>query len=334
MTRNWKLWLLVLLAAGTALRVVLAFATYGSEYDQASFAFIHDALSSSGLDVYAARDGFGAPRWPYPPAFFPWITASGELSSATGAAFHGLIALPTIMADAALAWVVQGFLGKRGKSPADRLVAAGLIALGPSFVLISGYHNHFDSLAILPAVCALSIWDQRGEGGNAALKAGLLIGVGCALKTVPILMLLALIPTARSRKEGITLTTAAIAVPAVLVRALSPLRGGPDAPIPGLQRPSRSGRPEPRSPAQPRAGRNRRCANDVQPTLRNADFELDAGQRRLADPLERIPVSLQDASGPGGGADLAHGLRARHGLLLSVPDLGSSVLPHGRLARG
>ncbi len=50
-----------------------------------------------------------------------------------------------------------------------------------------------------------------------ALIAGLLIGLGAATKTVPGLMILALIPTARDRREAITLAVAAVAVPIVML---------------------------------------------------------------------------------------------------------------------
>jgi hypothetical protein len=130
----------------------------------------------------------------------------------TSLPFHGIVQLPPILADGALAWVVQAYLGDRGASERVRLVAAALVALGPSFAMVSGYEGQLDSVAILPAAAALLVWQRMRPPGR-ALGAGLLIGVGAALKTVPALVALALLPRVRSLKEGITLLGLAVAVP-------------------------------------------------------------------------------------------------------------------------
>ena len=88
------------------------------------------------------------------------------------------------------------------------------MALGPSFIAISGHHGQIDSVAILPAVAALVAWERSGS--NRALTAGLLIGAGGALKTAPLLMLLALLPSARSAREALTLVAGAAGVLAAL----------------------------------------------------------------------------------------------------------------------
>jgi len=49
------------------------------------------------------------------------------------------------------------------------------------------------------------------------LLAGLLIGAGTALKTTPLVLLAALVPTVRSRGEGLRLVVIALAVPFVLL---------------------------------------------------------------------------------------------------------------------
>jgi hypothetical protein len=61
------------------------------------------------------------------------------------------------------------------------------------------------------------VWSKNGEARD--LRAGLLIGTGAALKTIPGLMLLAVLPTARSAKEAVRVCLAA-AVPLLIV--LSP----------------------------------------------------------------------------------------------------------------
>lgn len=208
-----------MLGCGLAIRLVLAFATYGVQFDVDSLALARDQLAADPLHLYAALtvqvgDHF-SPRWPYPPGFFAWIAPAGWLADHTGLPFHGLIQIPAILADLALAWLVQAYLGMRGAADRTRLAAAALIALGPSFIAISGYHGQLDSVAILPAVAALVLWERGGRAR--AWAAGLLIGVGAAIKTVPILVALALLPTARSLREGTILAGAAALVPVALM---------------------------------------------------------------------------------------------------------------------
>lgn len=216
--RSRALWALI--AIGTAVRLVVAFATYGQPFDMDSFGLVRDALNADPLRLYSASiDHLGSSeilRWPYPPAFFTWISASGALADATGIAFHGLIQIPAILADAAIAILVYAYLGLRAAPERTRLGAAALVAIGPSFAVVSGYHGQIDSLAILPALLALVVW-ERGPPGSRAVSAGLLIGLGAAIKTVPLLALIALLPSSRSVLEGAKLTVAAVALPLLLL---------------------------------------------------------------------------------------------------------------------
>jgi len=79
--------------------------------------------------------------------------------------------------------------------------------------VISGHHGQIDSLAILPAVVALWLWERDRRS---ALAVGALVGLGAAVKTLPILLLLALMPSVRSRREGVELVAAAVAVPLLM----------------------------------------------------------------------------------------------------------------------
>ncbi len=204
------LWAMV--AAGLAVRLVLAFAFYGQPYDQDSFAMVREALTQRPLDVYGSVGEF---RWPYPPAYFLWIAAADGVADLTGLAFHGLVNVPAMAADVGIAWIVQAHLGRRGADEKKRLAAAGLVLLGPAFIAISGYHGQIDSVAILPAVAAVALWEKGGTGRG--LAAGALIGVGIAVKTIPGMMLLALLPSARSKREAATLVGAAATVPLALL---------------------------------------------------------------------------------------------------------------------
>lgn len=206
-----------LLGAGVLIRGVLAFASVGVSFDIESFRLVGAELDDRPLHFYGALNqdylvgGAELYRWPYPSGFVPWIAASVGLEKA-GLPFHGVIQLPSIAADAAIAWVVQLSLGARGHGDRARLLAAALVALGPSFIAVSGYHGQIDAVAILPALVAIYVW-ERADPARRALLAGALIGAGGAVKTVPLLMVIALLPSARSWREAAQLLGAAAAVP-------------------------------------------------------------------------------------------------------------------------
>jgi uncharacterized membrane protein len=209
------LWALIL--AGLVARVAPAFATVGIAYDIQSYQLVADRLHDAHpFALYAYVNPASGARWPYPSGYFPWLLAADWVAKHTALPFHGVVQLPPILADAALAWVVQAFLGDRGFPERTRLIAAGLVALGPSFAFVSGYEGQLDSAAILPAAAALLVWGRMSSPGR-ALPAGALIGLGAALKTVPALVVLALLPSATSRREIAVLLGAVAAVPIVLL---------------------------------------------------------------------------------------------------------------------
>lgn len=206
--------LALVIGGGVVIRVVLAFSTNGLVFDLHSYSLVDQALRSHPLHVYALLNTPSLYRWPYPAGFFPVVLLTHVITAVTGLAFTSLIRLPAILGDAALAWVVQDFLRLRGASERMRLAAAATVALGPLFIAVSGYNGQIDSLAILPGVGALALWD-RLRGDRRALICGALIGVGAALKSFPLLMVLPLLGACRSRREAAVLVGAAVAVPAI-----------------------------------------------------------------------------------------------------------------------
>jgi hypothetical protein len=199
-----------MIGTGVAIRVAIAFATYGDGPDIRAFTYAGSALLDDPLHVYGVLTHAPDAAFYYPPGSFPWFAASEALHRALGLPFHGLVQLPQIAADAAIAWVLQDALGRRGASERVRLGGAAAVALGPSFGIISGYTGQIDSFGILPALLGLLAWDRLGP--QRAITAGLLVGLGGAIKITPLLVLLALVPTARSRREGLTLLAVAGAV--------------------------------------------------------------------------------------------------------------------------
>lgn len=227
-----------LIAAGTLIRLLIALSTRGLAFDANSWGIVRHAVTHSGLHFYAHVNPRPIYHWPYPPGFLGLVPPFAGLSDLLGVGFEHLIRVPSILADGAIAWLVWRGLGDR-VSANERLLAAGLVALGPVFVTISSYAAQIDSFAILPAVLALLVW-ERDEGAARALRAGALIGLAAAIKTVPLLMLLALAPSARSWRELAELVAAAAAVlvvsfaPFLLADSAAVLRIAHYTSVPGL----------------------------------------------------------------------------------------------------
>lgn len=209
--------LIALIALGAVIRLVTAAVSYGDGFDMESYRIVGDALrDGTPFDTYDQISDGDFTRAPYAPGYWPVVAVVAWLEDRFGLALDFVIQLVPIAADCALAFLVWRYLGERGMGDRSRLIAAGLVALGPSIAFVSAYHGHFDAVAILPAVAALILW-ERPSFRRRALAAGLLIGLGAAIKTMPLLMLLALLPTARSLREALVLCTAAVAVPVLML---------------------------------------------------------------------------------------------------------------------
>ena len=207
MTARGRRLLWTVIGLGLAVRLVVAFTTYGVRFDVDAYSIVRGGLADDPLHVYG---DFG--RWPYPPGYFLWILAAGRLEGLTDLSFSDLVQLPPIFADVAIALIVQHALGWRGASERTRLAAAALVALGPAFLVVSGFHGQIDSIAILPALVGVLLW-TRTEHPQRAVAVGLLIGIGGLLKTVPLVAVLALLPWVRSWREGAVLLVSAAALP-------------------------------------------------------------------------------------------------------------------------
>jgi hypothetical protein len=213
--RPHRLAILGLLAAGLLIRLAVVAGTDGVGFDMGSFRLVLAALQDEGFGVYEA---IHPSRWPYPPGYFPWILGAGELGERPPLEFQSWIRMAPVAADAAIALLVAGMLGRFGASARQRVGAVAAVALGPIFIGVSGFNGQLDPVAILPAVAALWVW-TRPDQAHRALYAGLLIGLGASIKTVPILMVIALAPSARSWREAAALAAAAIGV---LAAAMAP----------------------------------------------------------------------------------------------------------------
>lgn len=220
MRRRPERMLVLLLAAGLALRLVLAATTEGNTFDLSSYVLVREALlSGPGLDLYGP-ELFYAPlevhRWPYPPGFLPFLLVLGELGDLVGVSLRRLARLPAIAADLAIAWMV--FAALRTRLGSDRaLLGAAAVALGPSFVALSGHHGQVDAVAVAPVVGAVILWGRSVP--RRWLWCGLLVGAAASVKAPLGVLVLALLPTARDLPEALRTLATAVALPLV---ALAP----------------------------------------------------------------------------------------------------------------
>lgn len=120
--------------AAVALRYLAMF--FGSNYDYGSFEVVGE-LQADGHNVYASTT-----RYNYGPVWFIvlgllWDTSQAGVGDT--ALFRPMIVTLLIVADLAIGYLLLRRFGR---------VAATLFVLSPLSILITGYHNQFDNVAI------------------------------------------------------------------------------------------------------------------------------------------------------------------------------------------
>lgn len=172
----------LLFAAAFVLGVVARFMLprFGFNFDAVSYRIVADIVTSGG-NVYAET-----PRYNYGPAWFlilgalRWAAAfTGE---PTGLFRSGIVAVLTL-ADLAIAAILNRRFGAR---------AAVLFFLNPVSILITGYHNQFDTLAIAVGFAAVLTAEKADADGDGKRRLAALALLGLSLTVKHIFFLLPL----------------------------------------------------------------------------------------------------------------------------------------------
>jgi hypothetical protein len=208
--------LLGMTALAIGLRCWLLSRYPGDPFDINSALIMRDAVLHHGLHAYGYADTGGQIRYPYPPGWVPIILACVSIAHHLGTSVSVALRAPLVGADIALAWLVQAILGWTGRSESERLVGAGLILLGPPIFAVSVLQGQLDTVSALAVVGGLAVW-LRATPSRRWLWAGLVIGAGAAIKTTPIFVVLALLPTAIDNRERLRVAAVALAIPVLAV---------------------------------------------------------------------------------------------------------------------
>lgn len=187
--RTSTLAILGVLAVGVALRFWVS--TLGSNFDLESYRLVAD-IAERGGNVYAETDRYNyGPIWFYVLGFLR--SASALFSDPAGAFRLLLIGLLTL-GDVGIWAVLHRRYGR---------IVGFLFFLNPVSIIITGYHNQFDNLAILLALLAMLAY------AVSFVPALLLLGVSLTLKHVMLVFPLWL----AIREKGAARKLAVAAVP-------------------------------------------------------------------------------------------------------------------------
>ena len=137
--RKWWLPVLVLLI-GMAARLWVA--TLGHNYDLDSWSIVAD-ITWHGGNVYAETD-----RYEYGPVWFNILHGLGVLARHNPQAFRYLVAGFLSLVDAGIYFFLRRRFGEG---------VGALFFLNPVSIIISGYHNQFDNLAVLLGLLAIPL---------------------------------------------------------------------------------------------------------------------------------------------------------------------------------
>ena len=161
--------ILILLAAGLAFRLIIAYLLPGSGFasDLSSFQGWASDLARNGLHGFYERPGFHD----YTPGYLYVLWLIGLVGQAAGG-IGDLIKIPPILGDIALAYLVWSMLRELGASERSAKIGALIVLVNPVTWFDSVVWGQVDSVGVVVLLLGLrELWRDRPE--RAAILAAL-----------------------------------------------------------------------------------------------------------------------------------------------------------------
>ena len=189
--------LVLVVAAGIAVRVALAPITRGQDFD------VWDLASTATLqriDIYAHHPAYPGGPYAYFPLFFYLEVPFQWLAEHTGIPFTVLGKVPIVAGDLACALLLAAELRDRTASDRATLVGTTLFFLNPLVIYNGAFYGRFDTLAL--ALLLFSVRLLRKGKRSTALWYGLAV----AAKTFPAFVFPGIIRGARGSRTWFVMT--------------------------------------------------------------------------------------------------------------------------------
>jgi len=199
--RNRRALIILAAAIAFAVKILLAFKTYGTNdvYTYERFGLWSRYF---GVDLYGI-----APDLNHPPSMLHVLSFLLWVSERTHLPFHFVLRLPGILADAGSLWLVCRILGER-IAEKSVFIAVLIIAIAPTHILISGFHGNTDPIMIFFVMAA--VW-LAGYRDNPA-AGGVAYGMAFCIKIAPVILVPVLFLSLNGAKKRIAFFAAAAAV--------------------------------------------------------------------------------------------------------------------------
>ena len=189
--------LVLVLAAGIAVRVALVPITRGQDFDVWDLA---STATLQGIDIYAHHPAYPGGPYAYFPLFLYLELPFQWLAEHTGISFTVLGKVPILAGDIACALVLAGELRDRTASNRAVLLGTSLFFLNPLVLYNGAFYGRFDTVALALLLFAVRLLRKRKR------SAGLWYGLAVAAKTFPVFVLPGIVRDARGRRIWLATT--------------------------------------------------------------------------------------------------------------------------------
>ncbi len=189
--------LVLVLAAGIAVRVALVPLTRGQDFEVWDLA---STATLQGIDIYAHHPAYPGGPYAYFPLFLYLELPLQWLAEHTGISFTVLGKVPILAGDVACALVLAGELRDRTASNRAVLLGTSLFFLNPLVLYNGAFYGRFDTVALALLLFAVRLLRKSKR------SAGLWYGLAIAAKTFPAFVLPGIVRAARGRRLWLVIT--------------------------------------------------------------------------------------------------------------------------------